>query len=171
MARVRQARRCRARRKNGEHCKAFAIAGGYVCRMHGGASPRALHAAYVRRFEADFNRKFASEYARWQREVRDWQVRRILITAELLGMSPEQVRPGDIGYCRAIHDQPAGPETEPKMRPDRRFRPAQPPPRRRKAPARPVPAAHNLCHGRLTSALHDRGRADRAAGTCGQFDH
>lgn len=130
MARVRQARRCRAKRKNGEPCRAFAIAGGYVCRMHGGASPRAIHAAYVRRFEADVNRKFASEYARWQREVRAWQIRRILVTAELLGMSPADVWPADIVSCRIIHGRPDGPETQPKIRTDRRFRPAQPPKRR-----------------------------------------
>jgi hypothetical protein len=40
MARVRQARRCSARRKNGEPCRGWAINGGRVCRMHGGAAPQ-----------------------------------------------------------------------------------------------------------------------------------
>jgi hypothetical protein len=135
MARVRQARRCRARRKNGEPCKAYAMAGGYVCRMHGGASPRARQAAYVRRLEAGLHRRFAREYARWQREWSEWQARRILITAELLGIEPGDVQPTDIGCCRAFDGRPDGPETEPKMRPDRRFRLPQPP-RPRQAPPR-----------------------------------
>jgi hypothetical protein len=139
MARVRQARRCRARRKNGEPCKAFAIAGGFACRMHGGATPRALHAAYVRRCEAAFYRKFDREYSRWQREWSDWQARRILITAELLGIEPGEVQPTDIGCCLGEPGGPDGPETEPKMRTDRRFRLPQPP--RRRVPARPDPPA------------------------------
>lgn len=126
VARVRQSRRCRARRKNGEPCKAYAITGGYVCRMHGGASPRAQYAAYVRRFEAGFQRQFAREYARWRKELAAWQARRILITSELLGIPPQKVQPVDIGSCRGLYGRPDGPETAPKMRTDHRFRPRQP---------------------------------------------
>jgi hypothetical protein len=126
MARVRQARKCRAHRRDGQPCGSYAIEGGYVCRMHGGASPRALYAAYCRDFEADFRRKFDREYARWQKELATWQARRILITAELLSMPPDEVHPLHVGFCSRWHGAPDGPETAPKMRPDWRFRPRQP---------------------------------------------
>jgi hypothetical protein len=121
MARVRQARRCHAHRKNGEPCKAYAIIGGYVCRMHGGASPRALYRALYRATEARIWREFEVEYARWQREWAAWQAKRIAVTSELLGIPPEKVQPVDIGCCRGLYGRPDGPETEPKMRIDRRF--------------------------------------------------
>lgn len=38
MARIRQARRCRAHRKDGQPCGCYAINGGRVCRIHGGAA-------------------------------------------------------------------------------------------------------------------------------------
>ena len=40
--------RCKAHRKNGEQCKRSAIAGGTVCRMHGGAAPHVARAARAR---------------------------------------------------------------------------------------------------------------------------
>jgi hypothetical protein len=40
LARVRQARKCHARRKDGEPCGNYAINGGRVCRKHGGAAPQ-----------------------------------------------------------------------------------------------------------------------------------
>lgn len=40
--------RCTARRKNGQACKNYAILGGNVCRMHGGAAPQVRAAAKVR---------------------------------------------------------------------------------------------------------------------------
>jgi hypothetical protein len=66
MARVRQARKSWAHRRDGQSCGSYAIEGGYVCRMHGGASPRARYAAYCRDFEGDFRHKFEREYACWQ---------------------------------------------------------------------------------------------------------
>lgn len=33
-------RKCRARRKDGQPCGCWAIRGGYVCRVHGGAAPQ-----------------------------------------------------------------------------------------------------------------------------------
>jgi hypothetical protein len=48
VARVRQARKCHAHRKNGEPCKAYAIIGGRVCRAHGGAAPQVRAAARER---------------------------------------------------------------------------------------------------------------------------
>jgi hypothetical protein len=126
VARVRQARRCRARRKNGEPCEAYAITGGYVCRMHGGASPRARRAAYVRQTEADILRQFDREFARWLRERAEWQARRVAITAELLDIPPAEVTPVAIGICTGFYGVPEGLETEPKMRTDRRFGPRRP---------------------------------------------
>lgn len=41
-------RRCKARRKNGQPCRNWAIRGGYVCRIHGGAAPQVLAKARVR---------------------------------------------------------------------------------------------------------------------------
>lgn len=38
MSRIRQARRCSAHRRDGKPCGNYAINGGYVCRMHGGAA-------------------------------------------------------------------------------------------------------------------------------------
>ncbi len=40
MARVRQARKCHAHRKDGQPCRNYAIVGGRVCRSHGGAAPQ-----------------------------------------------------------------------------------------------------------------------------------
>lgn len=44
--------KCSAKRRNGEACKAWAVAGMKVCRMHGGASPQAKAAAQRRLAEA-----------------------------------------------------------------------------------------------------------------------
>jgi len=38
VSRVRQARKCRARRTDGQPCGNYAIIGGTVCRVHGGAA-------------------------------------------------------------------------------------------------------------------------------------
>jgi hypothetical protein len=42
--------RCTARRRDGQPCRAFAITGGYVCRVHGGHA-RQVRAAAARRWE------------------------------------------------------------------------------------------------------------------------
>lgn len=46
-------RRCRATARSGERCKRYAIPGGRVCSMHGGASPRVRAAAEQRRAERE----------------------------------------------------------------------------------------------------------------------
>ena len=48
MAPNRQARRCKARRSDGQPCRAYAIIGGVVCAAHGGRAPRVRQAARVR---------------------------------------------------------------------------------------------------------------------------
>jgi hypothetical protein len=52
MARVRQARKCRARRKDGRPCGSYAVKGAYVCRMHGGAAGQVRRKAHERVIEA-----------------------------------------------------------------------------------------------------------------------
>lgn len=46
-------RRCKAKARSGERCKRSAIPGGFVCVMHGGASPAARAAADRRKAEAE----------------------------------------------------------------------------------------------------------------------
>lgn len=46
-------RRCRATARSGQRCKRYAIPGGRVCVMHGGASPQARAAAERRRADAE----------------------------------------------------------------------------------------------------------------------
>jgi hypothetical protein len=41
-------RRCRARRTNGQPCGCWAIRGGFVCRVHGGAAPQVRAKAMAR---------------------------------------------------------------------------------------------------------------------------
>lgn len=126
MARRRQARKCSAHRRNGEPCKAWAMTAQGVCRTHGGSAPRARYAAYVRQTEADIRRQFDAEYGRWLREWRAWQARRMAVTSVLLDIPVKDVEPFAIGICRGLYGQPEGPETEPKMRRDRRFGPRKP---------------------------------------------
>lgn len=122
VARKRQARRCTARRTNGEPCKAYAIVGGFVCTAHGGAAPQVRHEARVRHFEATVNAAFDKAYKRWQRECFDWQVGRVLAAAEFFGIPPETVTPGDIlaGY---VLGAVVSESTMPKIRVDRRYGP------------------------------------------------
>ena len=56
MAKVRQARRCRARRRDGQPCGCYAINGGVTCRVHGGTLPRVKRKARERLVEADVAR-------------------------------------------------------------------------------------------------------------------
>jgi hypothetical protein len=129
VARIRQARRCRARRTNGQPCKAWAIVGGYVCRAHGGAAPHVRQAAERRALEAQINRAAAAALERYGRHWREWQAKRLATTSIMLGIPVRDVQPLDIGYCTATHGTPAGPETAPRVRLDRRYgpRPARKP--------------------------------------------
>lgn len=123
MARVRQARRCKARRTDGRPCGAYAIVGGVVCRAHGGAAPQVKRAARRRADEDMVIRAALVGVARWQAEVAEWRERRIIATATVLDMRPEDVTTGDI---LAATWMPGGPEswdTKPRPRVDHRYGP------------------------------------------------
>ena len=60
MARVRQARRCRAHRKDGQPCRCYAVTGAYVCRMHGAAAGQVKRKARERVIEASAGRTLAA---------------------------------------------------------------------------------------------------------------
>ena len=125
VARVRQARRCRARRTDGQPCRAWAIVGGTVCRAHGGAARQVRHAAERRALEADLYRAFADACRRWAAEVARWEAERVAVTAELLDVPAEQVDTALIVWCQVQHGRPALWETRPTIatvRRDRRLR-------------------------------------------------
>lgn len=63
MARRPWGERCTARRTDGTPCGAWAIRGGFVCRMHGGAAPQVRAAAHARLLED----RMARAGARWDR--------------------------------------------------------------------------------------------------------
>lgn len=128
MARVRQARRCTARRTNGEPCRAYALLGAEVCWTHGGAARQVRQAAQRRVAEADVQRAADAAIRRYLRELKKWQVTRILIASALLDLPPEafvlpsgQVNGALLAWCRRLHGGPEGPESAPTLRPDRRF--------------------------------------------------
>ena len=122
MARKRQARRCTARRTNGQPCKAYAILGGEVCTAHGGSSWRVKVNALVRHWEPIVGGAYDRAYQRWRREVFDWHVRRILGAASILGTDPANVTEGDLLWL-AIDGQIPSETTTPKIRVDRRYGP------------------------------------------------
>lgn len=119
MARVRQARRCRAHRTNGEPCRAWAINGGYVCRAHGGATTAAKLAAQRRLEHASMWRELRAAQKRLERDTIAWKVRQILTTASWLGIPIEDVTERDIRRCMILSGVPS--EPRPQMREDRRF--------------------------------------------------
>jgi len=61
MSRIPWAVSCKATRRDGTPCGAYAIRGGTVCRMHGGAAPQVKEAAARRLFED----RLARHAARW----------------------------------------------------------------------------------------------------------
>lgn len=127
MARVRQARQCGARRTDGEPCGGWAIVGGFVCMAHGGASHAVQIAAYHREFERRARVQFEHEYSRWRRELLDFRVHQIAVTAVVLDMPVEDVTSIDIVLCHVEHGVPPLEDEAPKMRRDRRFRLPEPP--------------------------------------------
>ena len=123
MARKRQARRCTARRTNGQPCKAWAIDGGFVCMAHGGSAPQVRQEARVRKFETTMKIAFDRAYRRWEHEIREWQMQRVLAAAELFGIPPEKVTEGDIVVGVVYYGAIPSETTKPKIRVDRRYGP------------------------------------------------
>lgn len=60
VAKIRQARKCRAHRKDGQPCRNYAIIGGAVCRPHGGAAGQVKRKARERQVEAAAYRALAA---------------------------------------------------------------------------------------------------------------
>jgi len=69
MSRTPWAQPCSAHRRDGWPCGAYAIRGGGVCRMHGGAAPQVRHAAQRRLFE-ECNRRHRERWERMKPETR-----------------------------------------------------------------------------------------------------
>ncbi len=105
------------------------MVGGRVCWVHGGAAPQTRQAAVARQVEQEMRRAFQITYSRHRACWQEWNSRRVLITAHLLKMRPEDVGGADIVYCRLLHGIPRA-EPEPQFRPVRRYGPrALTPPR------------------------------------------
>lgn len=122
MARKRQGRRCKARRSDGQPCRAYAVLGAEVCAVHGGRAPRVRVNGLTRYWKGRVGYGYDMAYARWRKEVTDWQVRRILGAASILGISPADVTPGDLLWL-VIDGQLPGEATAPRIRVDRRYGP------------------------------------------------
>ncbi|MDL4814973.1 hypothetical protein [Actinomadura opuntiae] len=132
MARERQARRCKARRTDGEPCRAWAMAGATTCRVHGASAPQVRAAAEGRVTEADARRAMNAAADRLAVEYRNWQVKRLATASALLGKQPRDLLTPDgrvnelaLAICRLLHGEPDPPEAAPTMRIDRRFRAAR----------------------------------------------
>ena len=144
MARKRQARRCKARRTNGQPCRAYAMLGCEVCHAHGGAAIQVRAAGIEAYWKPVIHGAYDRAYERWRREVGDWQVRRVLDAASILGVSPADVTAGDLLWL-AVDGQISSESTMPKIRVDRRYGPrtrAQLATRRARQAARKAGKAH-----------------------------
>lgn len=123
MARVRWAHKCAAHKTNGDPCGNYAIDGGRVCRMHGGAAPQVRRAADMRLLEASAYRALAVTMERWQRDRMAWAVDRALAASDVLGIAVDQLVRSDIWWAAANSDHPALHAPEPEPRNDRRYGP------------------------------------------------
>jgi len=121
VARVRWARRCGARRSDKQPCKAYAIVGGFTCRVHGGSIQRVRQEASIRFEEQRLRRGFDVSWRRWKEERLRWQVRQIVVTAGLLGKPWQEVDWVDMVLCRVEHGRPELPSSAPKFRMDQRY--------------------------------------------------
>src|SRR5437763_6410607 len=102
MAGSRPARPCTATAKStGKRCRCYAITGGTVCRLHGGAAPQVKYRALLRRTAASADAAYSNAMERLHRETLAFQVDRIVTTSRLLGIPVAQVTTGDIVWCHA----------------------------------------------------------------------
>jgi hypothetical protein len=124
MAKIRPARRCRARSKRtGGPCRAYAVTGAVVCRMHGASAGRVRVAAAQRRERESFERAMVYAEQRHAERIEAWIAERIEVTAELLDMPAEQVGPEDVRCCSLVYGRPDPFDPGPQVRLDRRFGP------------------------------------------------
>ncbi|HZR53638.1 MAG TPA: hypothetical protein VFB06_29540 [Streptosporangiaceae bacterium] len=125
MARKRLARRCKARRTNGEPCAAFAVTGCEVCSAHGGSAPQ-VRATGLRRYrEARIAAAFDAAWERQGHEQTEWQVRRFVTASRVLGIPPDAITRGDLFFL--VMEGKIPPESDaPKLRHDRRYGPRTP---------------------------------------------
>lgn len=122
MARKRQARRCKARRTNGQPCKAYAVLGCEVCAAHGGSAPRVRATGLLRYWEAKTTAAFNAAWERNRQDLIDWQVKRFLAAASILGVDVADVTPADL-LALSWTGQIPGEADAPKIRVDRRYGP------------------------------------------------
>lgn len=87
-----------------------------------GRAPQVRMSALARHWGARTGYAYDQAYARWRREAEDWQARRFLGAADILGVSPADVTPGDLLYL-AIAGQIPGEDTMPRIRVDGRYGP------------------------------------------------
>jgi hypothetical protein len=120
---IRQARRCSARRRSGDRCHAFAITGGWVCAAHGGRAPQVRAAARQRVIMAQLERGLNESQRMHERRVEAWHEARREQVAELLGIPVENVNRAALLRCWLRHGRPNIYEDPPEFRWDRRFGP------------------------------------------------
>lgn len=125
MARKRQARRCKAHRTGGQPCEAYAILGGEVCSAHGGSAPRVRANGRFLYFQAKTTAAFDEAWERHRRELFEWQVRRFIAAACILGVEVKDVHPGDLLFL-AIEGEIPREADAPRLRVDRRYGPRTP---------------------------------------------
>lgn len=127
MAKVRQARRCRARSKRtGEPCRAYAVLGATVCRMHGGAITRVRVAAAQRREREAIERAMHRLEERHAQQMEAWLAERIEVAADLLRMEPEKISPEDLRRCCELYGRTNLDDPPPRPRLDLRAIPRGP---------------------------------------------
>jgi hypothetical protein len=61
------------------------------------------------------NRAFANAWNRWQRQLRDFHIDRVITTAELLGMPVEKVTRADVVFCHSQYGVPPLDDEAPKI--------------------------------------------------------